>query len=272
MIASRLCGAPSAGPTASAVPPRSASTVTGLAPKPRASSSARISAAADGAAASASTRRRCWRSGCSSSSGRPTRLTTSTSSSGQPSRAAASDTDDGWGSTGDMVGAEDADEGGADAVEHRVTACQHHERGPAGPGGAGGAGVRLDQIGKSGQQRARQRDPPPGHGIGQQRELPRGADENAGLLDRGLRSRRQPGPPVGPDADNGHGLGEHALQSAALMWEDGPERLLRNTGANPGRSRHCDLSADREPGLSAAVPPDLPSGGRRCRRAWTPAG
>ena len=98
-MASRLCGRPSAGPTASAGPPRSASTVTGLPPNPRASSSARMSAAAEASAVSASTRRPGWSAGCSSSSGRPTRLTTSMSSSGQPSRAAASDTDDGWGST-----------------------------------------------------------------------------------------------------------------------------------------------------------------------------
>jgi hypothetical protein len=74
-----------------------------------------------------------------------------------------------------------------------------------------------EQVRQPGQQRARQRDAPTGDGAGQQRELPRAADDHLGLLDGGHGQRRQSRPALGADADDGHDLAGHALQFAVPL-------------------------------------------------------
>ena len=103
---------------------------------------------------------------------------------------------------------EHAGEGGADAVEHRVAAGQH-------------AHPPVRQLGEQPGQRGQHRRGPRaevGLGVpGDEVELPRPAQQHLGRPDGRTPRLGEPGPPVGADADDGHGLHGASFRTAPTI-------------------------------------------------------
>ena len=146
---------------------------------------------------------------------------------------------------------EHAGEGGADAVEHRVAAGQHAH-----------PPVRQlgEQPGQGGQHR---RGPRAEVGLGvpgDEVELPRPAQQHLGRPDGRAPRLGEPGPPVGADAHDGHGLHECIVSHRATIHAAPPStqrRLLDPRAPDPRRllTRVASSTRRSHSGSSGAASP-----------------
>ena len=179
-----------------------------LSPYPREVSRAATAAGVPGPALRIRIRRPGWTSGCSSATGAVTRLSTSVSAAASRAGPRRARPTTGAGRV-HGCGAEQPDQGGADAVEHRVAAGQDRDA---------PAAVRVQHSRQRGHQRRGPRHP---LGLDRRREHGELAGAAEDHLCRGQgRGRRagESGPAVGADADHGRcgGFVSHVVTVAAV--------------------------------------------------------